>query len=134
MNKNPIVGASVFVQKNDGSVLLVKRIKDPGKGRWAFPGGIMEYGEKVEHTAAREVEEETNIRVALGELVGVYDIIEKDYHYVTVCYECKPENLDVIARSDAGDARWFTVEELGKTPLTNTTEKALKDLGVLLEH
>lgn len=128
---NPVVGASALVQKSDESVLLIKRIKEPGTGRWAFAGGVVEYGETVEQTAVREVKEETGIDIKLIELVGAYDIIGKRYHYVTICFRGRPLNTKTTAGYDVGDARWFTLKELPGAKLTSTTRKALRDVKIL---
>jgi len=38
LSKKIVVGVGVFIRKND-EVLLVRRSRDPGKGKWAIPGG-----------------------------------------------------------------------------------------------
>ncbi|GLI62934.1 hypothetical protein VaNZ11_005786 [Volvox africanus] len=64
------VGVVVFrtqpVQGRDSEVLLVRRAKDPDKDRWCFPGGSLELGETLAACAAREVEEETGLRLCGG--------------------------------------------------------------------
>jgi 8-oxo-dGTP diphosphatase len=57
MYRNP--SSAVDVAVIDGErLLLVKRGRDPYRDSWALPGGFVEYGEKVEETAAREVLEQ----------------------------------------------------------------------------
>ena len=94
MNKRPQVGIAVIVKK-DNQVLLGKRKNSHGDGTWAFPGGHLEYGESIEDCAAREVLEETGVRIKNMRL-GPYtnDIFEnEDKHYVT---------LFVIAEYESG--------------------------------
>jgi ADP-ribose pyrophosphatase YjhB (NUDIX family) len=55
----------------DGKVLLVQRGKDPGKGRWTFPGGYAEEDEPPDEALTREVFEETGLRVSVGEMLAV---------------------------------------------------------------
>jgi 8-oxo-dGTP pyrophosphatase MutT (NUDIX family) len=55
----------------DGKVLLVQRGKNPGKGRWTFPGGYAEEDEPPDEALAREVFEETGLRVSVGEMLAV---------------------------------------------------------------
>lgn len=129
--QNPIIGASVLVQREDGHVLLIERLYEPGKRLWALPGGKLEYGETVEEGAIREVKEETNIDVNLIGLLGPYDIISESYHYVTICFRGKPTSMDIDSSSEVGGANWFNPENLKETELTSTTEEALKDADIL---
>lgn len=126
-----------MVQHADEKIVLVKRLKEPGKGRWAFPGGLTEYGEKVEETAVREVKEETGLNIELLSLVGVYDIIENDKkgrarcHYVSICFRGKKIGGKLKVGSDVEDVGWFSPLELKREMLTEGTFKALKDAKVL---
>lgn len=132
----PRVGASVLVERG-GKVLLVRRGSEPGRGRWALPGGLVEPGEEVRRAAGREVEEETGIRVRLGDLVGVYDILERDgrgrlrYHYVTVCFRGEPLSTRVRKGGEVLEARWFGRGELEEGKLTRTTARVLRQEGLL---
>ena len=54
----PGVGALIFRR---GSVLLVERGREPLKGYWSLPGGLVETGEKLEDAIRREVQEETGL-------------------------------------------------------------------------
>lgn len=129
--KYPIVGASALVRRENGLVLLIERLFEPGKFKWAFPGGKVENGETVEEGAVREVKEETNIDVNITGLLGPYDIIDEDYHYVTICFKAKPTNLDLDTSSEVGEAIWASPEDLEGKDLTSTTESALRDAGII---
>lgn len=68
---DPKVAVGVIATKN-GLILLQKRKHNPGKGKWSFPAGYVDAGEKVEQAALREVLDETLVNVSLEGLVGVY--------------------------------------------------------------
>lgn len=68
---DPKVAVGVIATKNN-KVLLQKRKHNPGKGKWSFPAGYVDAGEKVEEAALREVLDETLVKVELKGLVGVY--------------------------------------------------------------
>jgi mutator protein MutT len=109
------VGAVVF---DDTRVLLVKRGHPPLKGEWSLPGGAVELGETLEMAVAREVLEETGVRVDVGPVVEVLDRVERDpdgrveYHFVIVDYLCRPHGASLSCGSDAEDVRWVGVDEL----------------------
>ena len=104
----PSLAVDVVI-KIRGGVVLVKRKNEPYKGKWALPGGFVEYGEKVELAAAREALEETGIEVELQELLGVYSDPGRDPrgHTVSVCYIAKWAGGKLKAASDAAEAKIF---------------------------
>ena len=62
------VGGIVFAP--DGRLLLVRRVNEPGRGRWSVPGGRVEPGEDDHAAVVRELFEETGLTVRPGRLVG----------------------------------------------------------------
>jgi ADP-ribose pyrophosphatase YjhB (NUDIX family) len=69
---NPKPVACAIPVNEDGTVILLRRGFDPGRGLWTFPGGFVDLGESVEDAARRETDEELGMAVELGALVGVY--------------------------------------------------------------
>ena len=65
-----LVAATIF--ELDGGVVLVQRAISPGYGKWTFPGGFVERGERAEAAAEREVLEESGVEVEVVEVVGLY--------------------------------------------------------------
>lgn len=56
----------------DQKVVLLKRGIEPCRGKWVFPGGFMDRGERVEEAAIRETWEEANLKVEIDQLLNVY--------------------------------------------------------------
>lgn len=85
MEKRPKVGVGVII-KRDGKVLLGKRKNAHGEGSWCFPGGHLEFNEKLEECAKREVKEEVGIGIKNLKLSNfTNDIFEnEDKHYITL--------------------------------------------------
>jgi 8-oxo-dGTP diphosphatase len=82
--RRPVVGIVAAARTADGRLLLIRRADS---GKWALPGGTLEWGEDLRGAITRELFEETGARVtALGELLGVYSAPERDprFHAVTV--------------------------------------------------
>ncbi len=106
----PLVGIGAIVV-NNGRVLLVCRGREPLKGHWTLPGGVLELGESLAHGVKREVAEETGLEVEPIELVEVLDRIHREgekvrYHYVIADYLCRVTGGQLRAASDATAVRW----------------------------
>ena len=124
----PVVGVGAVILDGD-RVLLAKRAHEPLKGEWSLPGGVVEIGETLEAALAREVLEETGLKVEVGPVVEVFDRIHAapdgriEFHFVIVDYLCRTlGRLEPAHGSDADDVRWVSAADLH---LYRTTEKAV---------
>ena len=111
--KNPKITADGAIIKND-KILLIKRKNDPFKGKWALPGGFVEYGEKVEDAVKREVFEETGLETKIKKIIGVYSDPNRDPrgHTVTIVYLLDIIGGDLKSNDDASDAKFFNFKDL----------------------
>ena len=125
-----------IVTDGQSRLLLVRRGQEPARGTWSVPGGRVEAGESDAEATAREVLEETALRVRVGELAGH---VEREAPgggtYVIRDYHCVPEpDADVSAvrgGDDADDARWFTHDEVRALDTSPGLVEALQEWGVL---
>ena len=106
----PLVGVGAVVV-DEGRVLLVRRGREPLKGEWSLPGGMLELGEGLTAGVVREVREETGLDVEPVELVELLDRIYREgervrYHYVIADYLCRVTGGTLKAASDAEAVRW----------------------------
>ena len=119
----PRVGVGAVVLDGD-RVLLVQRGRPPGEGKWSLPGGLVDLGERLEDAVVREVEEECGLRVQILGLCGVIDrVVPADdaadgrgairYHWVIVDYVAAVTGGTLQAGSDAAQARFIPVSEIG---------------------
>jgi 8-oxo-dGTP diphosphatase len=133
----PCVGG--LVEDADGRLLLVKRGQEPAKGCWSVPGGRVEAGESDVEATAREVLEETGLRVRVGRLAGT---VERDAPgggvYLINDYVCEvyaESGVDGFgaprAGDDADDAGWFTPDEVRALDTSPGLVEALTEWGVL---
>ena len=127
--KTPLVTVDGWVRDRRGRLLLVRRGGPPFRGKWALPGGFCEVGETTEACCAREVEEETGVRVRVGRLLGVYSDPRRDPrgHTVSALYEARPLRGQARGGDDAAEARWFTRRELGKLELAFDHGKIVRE-------
>jgi len=128
--KNPALTVDVIIEYPDNSIVLIKRLNPPFKGRWALPGGFVEYGERVESAALREAEEETGLKVKLEELLGVYSDPKRDPrgHTVSVIFKAKPVGGKLKAASDAKEVK--RVKKIRLSQLAFDHHQILKEAGL----
>ncbi len=109
--RNPTPTTDVVVIE-DGQVLLVRRGREPYKGRLALPGGYIEYGETVEDAAVREVSEETSLCIELVEILGVYSDPSRNprHHTLTVAFIGRRVSGEAQAGDDAADTVWCPLD------------------------
>src|SRR5215207_9469462 len=65
-----LVAAVIF--EFEGGIVLTQRAIEPGYGKWTFPGGFVERGERAEAAAEREALEETGVEIEVTGIVGLY--------------------------------------------------------------
>jgi 8-oxo-dGTP diphosphatase len=111
--RNPILTVD-GVLVVDGRLLLVRRGREPEKGKLALPGGIVEYGETTEEAVVRELKEETGIGTRPVRLLGVYSNPDRDPrgHFITVAYVLALEDGDLQAGDDAAEAILQPIDEI----------------------
>ena len=128
--ERPIVGVGAIVVK-DGSLLMVRRAKEPYEGRWSVPGGTLEHGEYLTDAVRREVLEETGVEVEVGALLGILELW-RDPHYVILDYVATPTgDATPRAGSDAAEVRWVPLDEVPSLECTPRFVETLKGWGVL---
>ena len=126
----PIVAVGVVVLKED-EVLLVRRGQEPNKDRWGLPGGAVELGEPVRQAAQREVREECNIEIEVGEVIEVLDAISGDdrsrprFHYVLIELLASYVSGSATPATDALETRWFTLDELAQIDVPDITVRII---------
>jgi len=126
--KNPIPVVDIIIQNGD-KILLIRRRKEPSKSRLAFPGGFVEWGEKVEDAALREVKEETGLDVKIIDLLGVYSDPLRDPrgHLISIVFVAENVGGELKAGDDAIEVMWFDLEELEESDLCFDHWKILQD-------
>ena len=120
------VGTNGIVFNEHGHVLLQRRAD---VGFWELPGGKVDPGETVEQGAVREVFEETNLRVEIVRLVGVYSDPTLNcifrypdgslVHYVTLLFECRRLSGELRISEESTDIGYFPTDDLPRDTLVS---------------
>ncbi len=136
--KHPIVGVGGVVIKGS-HVLLIRRGREPLKGEWSLPGGMLELGESLEEGVKREVLEETGLRVRPLAALTPLDRIQKNgdrvkYHYVIIDFVCRSAGGHLKPASDVLDARWVERSDLLRYHLTRKAASIISDAFAWLEN
>ena len=128
---HPIVGVGAIIIKG-GEVLLARRGKEPGYGKWSIPGGVVKLGETLEGAVIREVREEVNLAVRVEEMVEVLERIFRDpqgkvqYHYVLVDFLCGHLSGEANPASDALETQWVPISKISRQPLPGRTKRVIQ--------
>ncbi len=139
--KRPLIGVGALIF-DEGRILLAERGKEPLKGLWSLPGGLLELGESLEDAVRREVCEETGLEVRPAGVLEIFERIMRDangateYHYVLLDYVCRITGGALQAGSDVSAVRWASLEQLGSLRITEGTvgviEKGFREQGKYL--
>jgi ADP-ribose pyrophosphatase YjhB (NUDIX family) len=109
-----------------GRVHLARRAIEPAAGRWSYPGGFLELGEAAQEGARRETEEETELRVEVGRIIGVYS--RPHAGVVTIIFEATVIGGRAEAAAETSEVRAFGPDEIPWDELAfSTVESALRD-------
>ena len=104
---DPKVAVEILVEQ-DGQVLLVHRLNEPGKGQWSLPGGYMDSDEEPTRAAERECREETGLEVQVTRLIDVMQ--DREYANsadVVIAYAASISGGSLRAGDDAAEAAFF---------------------------
>ena len=98
-------------EKGDPMIFATQRGYGDFKGGWEFPGGKIEAGETPQEALVREIREELETEIAVGELI---DTIEYDYptfHLSMDCFWAEIVSGDLVLKEHEA-AKWLTKAEL----------------------
>ena len=111
MKKIRVVAAVIRAVNNENKPVIFATQRGYGefKGGWEFPGGKIESGETPQQALKREIMEELDTEIAVGELIDTLDY--PNFHLSMDCFWCEVIHGELIL-NEAEDAKWLTMEHL----------------------
>lgn len=107
------VVAAVIQDKKDGIDKIFATARGYGefKGRWEFPGGKIEEGETPQQALRREIKEELDTDIEVGEFIYTVEYDYPKFHLSMDCFWCSviSGSLELI---EAEDAKWLTKDTI----------------------
>jgi 8-oxo-dGTP diphosphatase len=135
--KFPHVGIPVIIMNSKGEILFGKRSTNvlTYPNTWGLPGGIPEYGERLEDAAKREVKEELGVDIKIiKRSQNVYENLpEKNckFHSVDVPFYGKLVKGVPKPKDETKEVRWFKPSEIKKMKLAYSHKEILKGEGII---
>ncbi|HEX2240441.1 MAG TPA: NUDIX hydrolase [Actinomycetota bacterium] len=128
---SPVLGVGAVVV-HAGALLMVRRASNPARGLWSIPGGRVEKGEYLSAALKREVGEETGLDVEPGDLIGIFEIVGEDDHFVILDYRATvTERGEPTPGGDVSEARWVPFDEVPRLECTPRLIETLTAWSVL---
>ena len=108
-----VVAAAIKAENGKGQPIIFATQRGYGdlKGGWEFPGGKIEEGETPQEALKREIMEELDTEISVGDLI---DTIEYDYpafHLSMDCFWCQIVKGDLVLKEHEA-AKWLSKDEL----------------------
>ena len=118
-------------EKGDPMIFATQRGYGDFKGGWEFPGGKIEEGETPKEALVREIKEELETEIAVGELI---DTIEYDYptfHLSMDCFWAEIVSGDLVLKEHEA-AKWLTRDELNSVEWLPADVTLIEKVGTVL--
>lgn len=127
-----VVAAVIKAVNENGQPMIFATQRGYGefKDGWEFPGGKIEAGETPQEALKREILEELDTEIAVGELLDTIEYDYPDFHLSMDCFWCEIVKGDLVLKEHEA-ARWLSSEQLGEVawlPADITLIKKIKDI------
>lgn len=108
-----VVAAVIKAENEKGEPIIFATQRGYGefKGGWEFPGGKIESGETPQEALKREIMEELETEIAVGEFIDTVEYDYPEFHLSMDCFWCEIINGDLVLKEHEA-ARWLTRELL----------------------
>ncbi len=119
------------VIKNGSMIFATQRGYGEQKGGWEFPGGKIEAGETPQEALKREIFEELDTKISVGQLIGTVEYDYPQFHLSMDCFLCEITEGGLVLK-EAADSRWLTKETIDSVAWLPADELIISDIKELL--
>ena len=124
MKSIEVVAAVIFDEQ--GRIFATQRGYGEWKDWWEFPGGKVENGKKREQALKREIREELDAEIEVGELLRTIDYDYPAFHLTMHCFKCTLDSDVTLKEHEA--AKWLKPEELNTVQWLPADEEIINEL------
>lgn len=124
MKSIEVVAAVIFDEQ--GRIFATQRGYGDWKDWWEFPGGKIEEGEKRDQALKREIREELDAEIEVGELLRTIDYDYPTFHLTMHCFKCTLDSAVTLKEHEA--AKWLKPEELDSVKWLPADEEIIEEL------
>lgn len=110
-----VVAAVIKAANENGEPIIFATQRGYGdfKGGWEFPGGKIEEGETPKEALKREIIEELDTEITVGELIHTVEYDYPNFHLSMDCFWCEIVKGDLVLKEHEA-AKWVKIEQLGE--------------------
>lgn len=102
---------AAIIRDAEGRIFATQRGYGAMKDGWEFPGGKIEAGETPEQALKREIREELDTNIEVGQFLHTVEWDYPDFHLTMHCYWCRVESGELTLKEHEA-ARWLTLDKL----------------------
>ena len=127
--QDPKVAVGTIIRNGDDHIVLVRRAIEPGYGKWVFPGGFVDRGERVLAAAVREAREEAGIDIRIDHLLNVYSYPGRAP--VIIVYVATTLGGELVCDDEGLEVHWFPPDTIpwGELAFQSTHDALREFLG-----
>ena len=116
------------VIRSEDKIFATARGYGEFKGQWEFPGGKIELGETPQEALAREIQEELDVKIEVGDLIDTIEYDYSSFHLSMNCFWCNITEGEITLK-EAEEARWLSKDELYSVDWLPSDMELIEKLG-----
>lgn len=128
-----VVAAVIKAINENGEPIIFATQRGYGdfKGGWEFPGGKIEEGETPQEALKREIMEELDTEISVGELINTVEYDYPTFHLSMDCFWCEIVKGDLVLKEHEA-AKWVTKEQINSVEWLPADIKLVENISTKL--